>query len=73
MDEVTMAEAAELVGVSRGRIRQLVAARTLPERRRVGNVVLLDRADVDRYAARERKPGWPKGRPRKADASGDVA
>lgn len=69
-----MAEAAVVVGVSRGRIRQLVAVGTLPARRRVGNVVLLHRADVAGYAARERKPGWPKGRPRKEhsdDASDD--
>lgn len=69
---MTMAEAAALVGLSRGRIRQLVVAGTLPERRRVGNVVLIDRADVEAYARTERKPGWPRGRRRGAVAAADA-
>lgn len=57
----TAPEVAARLGLSTSRVRELAAARGVG--RRVGaRVLLFSAADVE--ALRERRPGWPKGRPR---------
>ena len=53
---LTQRQAAELLGLSPGRVRQLSVAGVLPRAGRHGQAVLLHRADVERLA-RERRPG----------------
>lgn len=62
-DLLSSAEAAEVLGVSPGRVRQFVAERRLPVAERIGPVNLYRRGDVD--ALRGRAQGWPKGKKRK--------
>jgi excisionase family DNA binding protein len=66
-DYVTSAQAAELLGVSAGRVRQLVASGALPQPLRVGNTNLHGRGDVERLraerGAEERQEPGPDGAP----------
>ena len=62
----TVAESAEILGVSEVRVRQLAAAQALAGSRH-GNAWMLDEASVWDRATRAKKAG----RPRKAEACGD--
>ncbi|GAB3988947.1 helix-turn-helix domain-containing protein [Nocardioides marmoraquaticus] len=56
---VSSAEAAELLGVSRQRVNQLVEAGQL-QGEHVGRALVLPRAAVQNFAGRDRGPGRPK-------------
>jgi excisionase family DNA binding protein len=56
-DLVGTSKAAELLGVSQNRVRQLINSGQLPARR-VGRTFVIRRADVDAFVA------LPPGRPR---------
>ena len=61
---MTTKEAAAVLGVSVGRVKHLITNGTLtavsrPRVGKGGNEWHIDRATVDVYAARERKPGRP--------------
>jgi excisionase family DNA binding protein len=58
---LTVAQAAERIGVSGRRVRQFVADGTLREAGRAGTAILLHRSEVERLA----KEGWPGRRPRR--------
>ena len=60
-DLITTIQAAELLGVSRCRVQQLVKAGRLPAQK-IGRDLFIRFADLD--AVRERKSGWVKGRKR---------
>jgi excisionase family DNA binding protein len=64
MELVTVAEAAEIIGLSRVRVRQLVASGTLPAEK-VGRDWLVRRSVAERFARKERRG---PGRPRKEKA-----
>lgn len=65
-DLLSIAQAAERLGVSTSRVRALIREGRLP-RRKIGSLHVLTPADCD---ALERLPvGWKKGRPRKPDSS----
>lgn len=59
-DIITQAEAARLLGVSRGRVEQLVDAGTLPAVDLHLTVRAVRRADVERYRRSRRGPGRPR-------------
>jgi hypothetical protein len=60
-DRLTTPEAAALLGLAPGSMRQLAKAGVLHPERPSPRVLVFDRAEVERYA-RERRP---RGRPRK--------
>lgn len=61
---LTVAEAAERLGVTGGRVRQLIAAEDLPSTK-VGGVNLIPEEAFEEYQRTRRPVGWPKGKPRK--------
>ena len=74
---VTVSEAASLLGVSRQRVLNLITAGQL-EAEKLGAYYVLQADSVNRFAAKDRKPGRPprqdrelkkKRRPSKAQAS----
>jgi excisionase family DNA binding protein len=58
---LTIAQAAEKLGVSRQRVQALVAAKRL-RATKFGNVYVIQEADLRRLKIGP--VGWPKGRPR---------
>lgn len=64
METMTVAEAADMLHLSRARIHELIAAGRLSPVARHPRLLLLAREDVAAFAAIPR----PNGRPRKADA-----
>lgn len=62
---MTVGEVATVLGVSAGRVRQLITAGRLPAERVHPQLMLLRRADVEAFATQPRRGGWPKGKPRK--------
>jgi excisionase family DNA binding protein len=62
-DWMTVHEAATVLGVTDGRVRQLLSAGALRGERLGARMWLLERASVERYKKERR----PVGRPRKAD------
>ena len=60
-------EAADLLGVSDRRIRQLAAAGQLSALR-FGHSIVLFRDQVQQFSCQPRKPGYPAGRPRRKPA-----
>jgi len=66
---LSVAQAASLLGVSPGRVRQLAASGQLPARR-FGRAWVIRRADLERYRAlREGVKGRPRGVTRRANRS----
>lgn len=63
---LTVTEAAELLGLTRSRIYNLIREGRLRSEKS-GNLHKVSAADVEEYAASERKGGWPKGTPRKPE------
>ena len=61
---LTIPEAAEEIGMSRVVLWRHVKKGTLPSMG-TDRVRLIDAEDLARFAAAKRKPGWPKGKPRK--------
>lgn len=62
----TTAEAAEFLGVSAARIRQLIGDHTLSSRK-IGNTWLIPVSEVESYKQNRPKAGWPKGKNRKTN------
>jgi predicted DNA-binding transcriptional regulator AlpA len=60
---MTVHDAMELLKVGRSRIYELKNDGTFPWRK-AGGTLMLDAARVREYAAREKKPGWPRGQSR---------
>lgn len=65
--ELTTTEAAARLGMTDGRVRQLIRAGALRPSRKVGGAYLLDEAAVDAFARTQpaQTVGYPRGRPRK--------
>ena len=61
---VTVREAMDLLGISRSRVYALKNNGEIGWQRS-GGILKLAAADVREYAAREKKPGWPRGQSRK--------
>ncbi len=66
---VTVQGAKDKLGISDGRIRQILndeerRQREFPGARKLGRVWLLPIAEVEAFGSRERKIGYPPGRPR---------
>ncbi len=60
-EELSVTQAAEVMGVSRSAVQQLVMRGRLPARR-IGHVWIIRRADLDAYIeehAKRRRPGPP--------------
>jgi excisionase family DNA binding protein len=62
-DLLTTAEAAQVLGVTAGRIRQLIVSGALPAIKR-GRDRFIRRADLDPLRGRKTAPGPAKGQPR---------
>lgn len=60
---MTTQQAADELGVSRRRVTKLIADGRLLATK-VGRDYVIDRAHLDDVRVRDRKGGWPKGRPR---------
>jgi excisionase family DNA binding protein len=56
MNYLTSGEAAKILGITNGRVRQLLIKGTL-KGKRFGHIWMVDRRSVERYAASGRKPG----------------
>lgn len=66
MELLTTDEAAERLGMTPGRVRQLIRAGKLTPVRRIDKAYMLRTEDVDAYAQQAPPSvGWPKGKPRK--------
>lgn len=63
---MTTEEAAEHIGITPGRVRQLVSAGVLPHDK-IGNSNFIPIEAVENYAKNRPAAGWPKGKKRKAD------
>lgn len=61
-DYVTTQEAAELLGVTMGRVRQFVVAKRLNPEAKFGKVLAFRRDVVEEFAKHERKTGRPSER-----------
>lgn len=61
---LTVAQVAERLGVSKGRVRQFLAWGDLPSEI-FGNMRVIPEVAVEEFEQKPRKAGWPKGRPRK--------
>lgn len=61
---LTIPEAADEIGMSRVVLWRHVRNGRLPSKE-AGPYRLIDADDLARFRAEERKPGWPKGKPRK--------
>lgn len=66
-DLKTTSEAAEILGLSAKRVRELALGGVLPGRR-IGRDWLFGAKDLARFGKISRPRGWPKGRPRKTPA-----
>lgn len=64
IEYITTEEAAQRLGVSDGRVRQMVYRGQL-EHRKVGNTNLIALKAVEERLASSPKAGWQKGKPRK--------
>lgn len=58
--DLTTAQVAEKLGISTVRVSQFARAGRLKFSRRVGRAFLFRPADVEKFAAKERKPGRPE-------------
>lgn len=58
-DLLTVEEAAKVIRVTPGRVRQLAADKTI-DHSRFGRVILFDRAEVERYATKRRNEALAK-------------
>lgn len=67
-DWMTVREAMELLHVSRSRIYELKNDGTI-RWAKSGGILKLSATDVRGYAARDKRPGWPSGRPRRSTGS----
>lgn len=68
MDEkmLSVAEAAERLGVTRGRVNIFIREGRLPAVR-IGRSFALRESDVEAFAKQPRQVGWPKGRKKNAE------
>lgn len=58
---VTVSEAAGLVGLTEGRIRQLIRSKELPAIQIGKKTYLIKRGDLDRIKSQPKGPGRPRG------------
>ena len=63
-DTMSLADASQVLGIDVSRLRRLAARGILPATK-VGRDWITTRRDVEQFAALERRPGWPRGRPRR--------
>jgi excisionase family DNA binding protein len=63
-DLLTVPQAAAALGLQPSRVRQLIRAGELVARS-LGSRYVIRRADLTDYQSRRRRPGWPKGKPRR--------
>lgn len=61
---LTTKEAADILGISRSRMLDLIRAKRLPTNK-VGGIHLIKIDDLE--LVKDRRPGYPKGRKRKPD------
>ena len=61
---ITVEEAARRLGLKRGRVYVLIAEGRLPAVK-PGRDWMIEEADLERPEVKERKSGYPKGRPRR--------
>lgn len=61
---LTTTQAASILGVSPRRVLALIEAGRLPAQK-VGRDWIIQEADLE--AVKERRQGWPKGKPRKVE------
>lgn len=57
----SMREAAQRLGLSKGRIHQFITEGRLRSER-IGNILVIPESELERFAAQERKPGRPKSK-----------
>lgn len=58
-------QAAKLLGVTTGRVRQLIKEKVLPSEK-LGHLNMIPIAAVVEYGKNRTKAGWQKGKPRKS-------
>jgi len=68
-DEITVAQAAEIIGVTAGRIWQLIDDSTLKARMLHGKAWLVNRKSAEEYAVRDRTTGRPRTGDKKSSRS----
>lgn len=66
IDYYSIQEAADYLGITEGRIRQLISEE-LVNRIKMGNTSYVTVASVHEYKDERGKAGWPKGKPRKQE------
>ena len=57
-DLLTTAEVAEILGVSMRRVREFCVKEKIGQK--IGTQLLITRAELERFKARQRRPGRPK-------------
>lgn len=65
----TAKEVADLLGVTHGRVRQLIRSGEI-EAVKIGGTWLISQVALEAFKLNWRRPGWPKGKPRKPPISG---
>lgn len=65
---LTIPEAAKELGLTRATVWKLVDSGKLPHAEEAGRFKLIDWDELQAFKAKERRPGWPRGKSRKADA-----
>ena len=58
-------QAAQALGLSVSQVRRLARDGAIRSTQLSARVVVYDRDEIERYRRERRRPGWPKGRPRK--------
>lgn len=71
MNTLTVKEFAERVGVSAGRIRQLVVQKRIKAEKR-GIQLFIPESELPKFESIKMKGGWPQGKPRKRTNPGAV-
>ncbi len=71
MGLITVKEAATRLGLHRSRVHVLIQEGRLPAHK-MGRDWFIEEADLDRPEVRERKSGYPKGKPRRRPEDGEA-
>lgn len=67
---LTAAQAAEILRMGVERVRQLCSRGRIPGATKFADVWQIPESEVRAFAERERRPGWPRGVPRKRGGGG---